>query len=452
MAKAASAAPHPLQDFKPESLRGACGFVRVGQTHAGQWWFLDARDHPFFSRGVAAVNRWGRAGARGAQPTPYELAVERLHGVDDALPFVRSVLGRLRAWKCNTLGAWTAAEFFDCGMYYTETVGFRQAAPETTIKLCGALLPDVFDPRWAEACDLLAAETCLAHRESRDLLGYFSDCGLQWAQPRVGPAAARGERPSLLQICLSLEPSFPAYHAAWEFALAPHGGNFETLAQAWEIEPNKQALRQLTLADTPLVSAGYRRDHERFTREFARRYFQTCAAAIRHYDPNHLILGCRSEAPPGAAVLVEAVAPAVDVLSITCDREAVFETLDEYWRTNAMPLLLAEFSWSGEGFTQKNTGPDRRRLTTIERMLAKGRLALARAVAHPALVGWAWSRWADGPEDAPPFGQGLVHLDDSEAREHSELFADLNARAEALRRAAARPAGVAAAGAVAARE
>jgi hypothetical protein len=440
MAKAAPPAPHHLTDFKPESLRGASGFVRVGQTHAGQWWLLDARNHAFFSRGVAAVNRWGRAGVRGAQPTAYELAVERLHGTDDVLPFVRSVLARLRAWRCNTLGAWTAAEFFDCGMYYTETVGFRNAAPETTIKLCGALLPDVFDPRWAEACDLLAAETCAAHRESRDLIGYFSDYGLQWAQLRAGHTAPRSERPSLLQICLSLEPSFPAYHAAWEFVLAAHGGNFEALAQAWEIEPNKQALRQLTLADTPLLTAGYRVDHERFTREFARRYFHTCAAAIRHYDPHHLVLGCRCDAPPGAPVLAEMVAPSVDVLSITCDREAVFETIDEYWRANAMPLLLTEFAWSGEAFTQKNSGPDRRRLTTIERMLAKGRLALARASAHPALVGWAWSRWADGPEDAPPFGQGLVHLDDSEAREHTELFTDLNARVEALRRAAAQPA------------
>jgi len=45
-------------------------------------------------------------------------------------------------------------------------------------------------------------------------------------------AAARALRPSLLQICLSLEPSFPAYHAAWEFTLAAHGGELAAMARA----------------------------------------------------------------------------------------------------------------------------------------------------------------------------------------------------------------------------
>src|SRR5471032_1251353 len=58
---AKSAAPRHLADFKPESLRGPAGFIRVGQTRAGQWWLLDARDKPFFSKAVNAVNRAGRA-------------------------------------------------------------------------------------------------------------------------------------------------------------------------------------------------------------------------------------------------------------------------------------------------------------------------------------------------------------------------------------------------------
>jgi hypothetical protein len=48
------------------------------------------------------------------------------------------------------------------------------------------------------------------------------------------------------------------------------------------------------------------------------------------------------------------------------------------------------------------------------------------------VVGYAWPRWADTPEDQPPFGGGLVHVDDREAREHTELLADLNARAVVL--------------------
>lgn len=436
MAKAGSSAPRSLSDFRPETLRGTSGFVRVGQTRAGAWWLLDANDRPFFSRGVAGVNRFGRVGGRGAHPGDYELAVDRLHGTDDPQVFVTSVLQRLRSWQCNTLGSWSAPEFFDRGLFYIETIGFRQAAPEAIIKLGGALLPDVFDPRWVTGCDLLAAAICPMRRQRSELIGYFMDHGLQWAQPSAAADASRSTRPSLLQICLSLEPSFPAYHAAWEFVLAPHAGELGPLAAAWEIEPNKEALRQLTLADTPLLSAGYRRDQERFTREFARRYVQTCAEALRRHDPDHLVLGCTFASPPGAAVLAEFTHPAVDVLAIHGDDPAIFETIGNCARANAMPVLLAEFSWAGEAFTKKHS-PERRPLTSVERMLATGRAALTRACAHPALIGYAWSRWADAPDDLPPFGQGLVHLDDREAREHTELLTELNAHAELLHAATA---------------
>gem|GEM_PF-4227384 len=97
--------------------------------------------------------------------------------------------------------------------------------------------------------------------------------------PRRSPSRSISRRkplresnvPRLLQICLSLEPAFSAYHAAWEFTLAAHAGDLATLAQAWDIPlPNKEALRQLTLAETPLLGASYLADNERFSREFAR--------------------------------------------------------------------------------------------------------------------------------------------------------------------------------------
>lgn len=432
MAKAGRPAQH-VNDFKPESLLGVPGYVRAGQTLAGQWWLLSADNRPFFARGVAGVNRFGRVGGRGAQPGPYELAIEQRYGGGTA-GFVPATLKRLRSLHCNTLGAWTGPEFFECGMFYVETVGFRHAAPETTIKLGGALLPDVFDPRWVNACEALAAERCAPRQASRELIGYFTDHGLQWLQPLAAHGtAARRERPTLLQVCLSLEPGFTAYHAAWEFVLAPHGGNLDALAASWGIEANREALRQLTLADTPVTSDGYRKDQDRFTREFARRYFQTCAAAIRRHDANHLVLGCSFESPPGEAVLAESVNPFVQVLAVHSRDMETFETIDTFARASGMPVLLAEFSWNGEAFTVRQSH-ERRQLTSVERMLTNGRAVLARACAHPSLVGYIWARWADTPEELPPFGTGLVHVNDLEALEHTELLAALNDRADALRR------------------
>ncbi len=449
MAKAA--APRHLPDFRPETIRGTAGFVRVGQTSVGQWWLLDAHDRPFLSRGVNGVNRAGRADGRAPPTGVYAAALERRHGAEDPAAFVQAVLSRLREWRINTLAAWTAPEFFDRGLHYAEVLEFRKLVPETTIKLGGAMLPDVFDPKWAEACAVRAAEICLPRRERAEFIGYFTDHELGWAQPRADglfaqmksePATApRLERPSLLQICLSLEPSFPAYHAAWEFALAAAGGELAALAKTWEVVlPNKEALRQLTQADTALLSEGYLRDNERFSREFARRYFSTCAAAIRRSDPNHLVLGCRFGGPPGSAVVAECVYPHVDVLSANDYHDTLALRLDAYWQANAMPILVGDFSWAGNYFTQRPRSGELRGRTSVERMLARGRAALEEAVVHPAVVGYAWHRWVDSPDDAPPFGQGLVHVDDREAREHTELLFDLNTRAESLRRAAVVPA------------
>lgn len=435
-------APQPqltLSDFKSETLRGAAGFIRVGQTRAGQWWFLDARNRPFFSRGVGAVNRSGRGGGRSARPGPYTLAVDQLHGTEDAQKFVASVLRRLRSWHVNTLGAWATSEFFDRGMFYTEILEFRKIAPETTIKLGGALVPDVFNPAWVEACDQWASALCLPRRDSRELIGYFTDNELGWAQS-AAPATASGKGAppaaplTLLQICLSLEPSFPAYHAAWEFALAAHGGELEALARAWELDlPNKEALRQLTRGDVAVTSPGYARDQERFTREFARRYFTVCSAAIRRYDPQHLVLGCRFAGPPPPAVLAECLHPQVDVISVNEGREPLASWLKGQADGAGMPVLLSEFSWTRESFTRRLAAGERPgALTTVERMLAQGRAAFEQAAARPAVVGYAWPRWADAAEDQPPFGVGLVHIDDREAREHTELFSDLNARVAAL--------------------
>jgi len=417
-------AAHPaLPDFKPETIRGAAGYFRVGQTRAGEWWFIDPRDEAFFSCGVNAVTHNGGTRAEGAEPA-------------DAVATARV---RLNAWRINSLGVGSGADLCDRGTADIALVEFAKVAPETLIKGPGARVPDVFAPRWIEACDRAAAERCGARALSRDLIGYCTDDELGWAQPSHegdadGIGAIRAGWPTLLQICLSLEPSFPAYHAAWEFTLAAHGGELANLARAWGADlPNKQTLRQLTMAEQGLVSAGYLRDQERFAREFARRYFAVTAAAIRRHDPHHLVLGCRFAGGPGAAILAECAWPGVDVLSVNPGGESLWAGVEVVHGAQGMPVLVGEFGWTGEAFTGAARADEPRGQTTVERMLARGRAALERGFTHPALVGYAWPQWADRSGDRPPFGGGLLHVDDREAREHTELLADLNTRATALR-------------------
>jgi agarase len=425
----AAVPPHPLSLFKPETLRGAAGFFRVGQTPAGQWWLIDPHDQPFFSRGVAGVNRTGRTGAGAVEA--YAATLPRKYDATDPRAWADATVLRLWHWHLNTLGPWTGPELDDCGLARVELADFRRAAPSTAIRFAGANVPDVFDPQWVAGCARIAAEVCEPWHGRRELIGYFTDDALGWAP-------LRADRPSLLQICLSVGPAFPAWHAAWEFALAAHEGSLDRLAAAWETPlPSKEALRQLTLADVALATDGYRRDHERFTREFARRYFSTCAAAIRAHDPDHLVLGCRSDGPLPAAVLAEAVAPAVDLLSAGALSVEATGEVDHAHAVTGSPVLATGWSWSADLAHVVEPSPDEAPgLTRVERMLARGRESFARLAVHPGVVGWSWPQWVDGPDDAAPFGRGLVRVDDREAAEHIDLLADLNARAESLRRAA----------------
>jgi hypothetical protein len=52
---------------------------------------------------------------------------------------------------------------------------------------------------------------------------------------------------------------------------------------------------------------------------------------------------------------------------------------------------------------------------------------------HPGVVGYAWRQWRDGAGEQPPFAGGLVHANDAEAREHTELVTDINAKIPILR-------------------
>ncbi|MFM9092991.1 MAG: hypothetical protein ACKOUK_14790, partial [Verrucomicrobiota bacterium] len=65
------------------------------------------------------------------------------------------------------------------------------------------------------------------------------------------------------------------------------------MARAWGQDwAHRERVRELTRAEQGIATRGYLRDAERWTREFARRYFTAAAAAIRAVDPNHLVLGC----------------------------------------------------------------------------------------------------------------------------------------------------------------
>lgn len=388
---------------RAEARRGVAGFHHAAQNASGFWWLIDPAGRPVWLRAVHGVRAAPPPGDGG---TPHDSAV------------------RLRTWAFNATGAGGDDTGWNDGLAFMAAVEFAAAAP--LLVAPGLRLPDVFDPRWPAIAQEQAAKLCLPFADHRALIGWVTDSQLAWAQP-----AAEG-RPSLLQLCLSLEPGFAAYHAAWEFALALHGGRLDALARAWGTPvANKEVIRELTRAELGIATRGYLRDEARWTRECARRYFTTTAAAIRAADPNHLVLGCRFGGPVGGHVLAECAYPAIDVAMPD------WRELPPAIPTGPVsPLLAGNVGWVEREFQKVPTAARMLRLTALEWMLRRGRTGLERAARHAAVVGYVWSQWQDEPGEQPPFARGLVHLNGAEAREHTELLTDFNLRAETLRRSA----------------
>lgn len=409
MAHAGEADPsaEPLNDFRPENLRGTAGFFRAGQDRDGRWWLIEPTGRPSFCRAVHGVRAVKVDTADG----------EADGGCDPA--------ARLRRWGFNAVGVGGDGAGRDDGLAFLATADFFRAG--ALIVAPGVKLPDVFDPDWPRRAALRAGEVAGPLADCRELLGWVTDDLPGWGQSR----ADGGPRPSLLQICLSLEPGFAAYHAAWEFALALHGGRLESLARAWGVPlANREVVRERTRMEEGFATRGYARDDARWTREFARRYFATTAAALRAADPKHLLLGCRFGGQAGESVRAECVYPAVDVPLLD------WSELPSIGSRALGPVLAGDVGWPPEKTPGATAAGRARRLTTIERMLRRGRGALERVARHPAVVGYVWRQWLDEPGEQPPFARGLVHLNGAEAREHTELLAWFNARAETVRRAA----------------
>lgn len=388
--------------LRAETVRGVEGCIRLGRDDAGCWWLLEPEGGAFFGRAVQGVR---------AASGPPGAACE----VDAA--------ARLHRWGFNAVGVGGDDTDRDDGLMFMAAVDFcRVGRP---IIAPGTRLPDVFAREWRQLATERAEEVCTPLSGQRNLIGWVTDDAPGWAQP------APSGRPALLQICLSLEPGFAAYHAAWEFTLALHGGRLESLARAWGVPlANKEVVRALTRSERGIATRGYLRDDARWTREFARRYFTTTGAAVRAADPNHLVLGCRFAGPVGASVLAECVYPVVDA-ALPDWRE-----LPAPGAGGGAPVLAGNVCWSHPEFWQG--GARGGMLTSVERMLRRGRAALERAARHPSVVGYVWSQWQDEAGEQPPFARGLVHVNGAEAREHTELLTRFNARAEALRRAASR--------------
>ena len=401
---------------------GDGAFVRVVERD-GRWTALDTNGVPFTILGVDHVHPWGMF-CKKLGYSAYGRAVKAQFKDLDA--WADDTLGRLKTWGFTALGSGCDVKRLGHrGLYHTEflRMGGRLCTDDAAWYIrkyerapCTAF-PNVFHPDFAKACDDVARDRCVAAKDDPALWGYFIDNELAW----WGTG--------------SLEC-----------------GLFDTVMKLPDEHSAKQALETF-VAGRP-VTTDLKRD---FLALAADRYFAATTAAIRKYDPNHLVLGCRFAGLAGAHEVVwRTAAKYCDVVTFNCypwadlDRNVVLdrrggvpirEKFDALYETVKKPMIVTEWSFPALDTGRPCLyGAGQRFATQAERVRAT--LLFARTMlALPYFIGYNYFMWVDDPplgfheqfkEDS---NYGLVREDGTPYEQLTAMFARLQNDAARWRKA-----------------
>jgi len=353
--------PEFPRDFAASSIRGGPRGDRLARDHDGYWWWIDPTGTPTVCRGIRGVDANVGSASADAQVAGW--------GFDLLLPPWAEAFARRGARHVCDLQTVRAAE--------------KQISEE------GVSLPDVFDPAWESAVGQLFN----AWQPGPGFVGWASDLALRWGDG--SPEAVPLARPGLLQVCLGLDPTRRAFHAAWEFVLARHGGELSQVAADWGLEmASRGQVRELTRREQVIDAKSYRRDLVDFVREFSQRYFTTVSEAAAQVNAEALLLSPMLSADSPPAVVTAASRHCSLVLTETPGLTAGVAPelwLAPGWNTTDLlsPLNLGE--------------------SELETVIRNGRQGLCAELQRPSVVGYVWPQFRSGDLNRhDPFGVGLV--------------------------------------------
>ncbi len=359
---------------------------------------------------------------------------------------------RLAAWGFDAVGELSNAELKgEAGLPSIELLplGYWFASKEglpTVSPTVYAAFPNVFHPDWEASCVERAAAYCAQRASEPGLIGYYLDNELAW-WGRIGRPWGLFEeawrkpvddpaKQAWLDFLKSRYPSSEAFCA--DFG-AP-GFSWEQIAQSAQPSP-------------PMTDAAVALCDD-WLRLVAERYFSVVTAAVKRYDPNHLLLGVRFAG--------DAPEPVWEIAGKYCDVISVnlyprFEPegelpdwqitqLEQWHRLSGKPLLISEWSFPAlDSGLPCTTGAGLRVETQAQRAAASATYLKALA-SLPYVVGSSYFMWVDEPalglaaHHPENTNYGLVNERDEPYPDLTEALAKANQEVDRLHLAATPPA------------
>ena len=238
------------------------GFITV-ERRDGCWTFIAPDGVPFRAHGVDWVNYDGFKDARTGRRL-YKEANEAQFGGDRAL-WAADAVKKLKGWGFNALGSGCSGELRHRGLCHDGFLMINEFYQNKPDYLIGPKFPNVFHPEWESFCDAKAKATCAPEANDRDMVGWFFGNESHWWGSGKG---------------------------VWRYGL------FNDAAQLPDSHFAKRALLDYCGGTTNVPDTV----KEGFITLCAERFFSVTCGAIRRYDPNHLIIGCRFMGWEGGAI------------------------------------------------------------------------------------------------------------------------------------------------------
>ncbi len=410
----------------------------------GRWWLIDPKGRGFYVVGTDHVRYQGHW-CQKLGYAPYGRNVQKKYGSEEK--WAQATARRLADWGFNTLTVghsvslryrrFAHIEFLSFGSTFA---GMDDLCPKTT----WTGFPNVFSPKWPRHCDKLARSRCRPVRDDPWLVGYFLDNELEWF--------GKNHRPWGLFDEAWKKPAGHSAKRAWVEFLKERLTDVGEFERHWGVRvADWEALAEHTKPAPPRTERAQQIARD-WVRLVARRYFQTCREAVRRYDPNHLILGCRFAGT--APDIWDIAGRYCDVVSFNTypriDVDAgvpssFIEQVREFHRRANKPLMVTEWSFPaldsglpcrhGAGMRVDTQEQRARCFTHFQTVL----------FSLPFLVGSDFFMWVDEPalgisETFPEdTNYGLVNERDEPYRELTEAARRVNRRVYELHRAGRLP-------------
>ena len=373
----------------------ATGFFRV-EEREGRWTAIDPNGAPFTVLGVDHVQPRGHF-CESLGHAPYGRYVKAHYPNDEA--WAVETLERLKSWGFNALGAGCDFSLLGHrGLIHTIflSMGDRLCyldEGDWWIRKClfapCTAFPNVFHPDFQKACEWVAAEKCAKAKDDPWLFGYFIDNELRWW-------GSGGLDEGMFNAVCAL----PDGHSAKKALLAFLSTRGQT-PDSWGQTP--EGLMKNVKKETKIE----------FLRLVADRYFAVTTAAIRKYDPNHLILGCRFAGMGGAHEIVwRTAAKYCDIVTFNCypwadlDRNVVLDgrngvpirkKFDELYAQVSRPMLLTEWSFPALDTGRPCHYGAGQRFKTQDLRVRATSLFARTLLGLPYFIGYDYFMWVDEP-------------------------------------------------------